>query len=116
VDYYQREYEASLSRNIRSNEQQHEKEGSFLSFDEAAFDIDVFQLVDIGKWMFGDEFECGHTLENSEPGTRSNCNPIRKHRSTQDSLNPAAAKFYFPNGFPQDYKPPEGLATWPRAF
>jgi hypothetical protein len=117
VHYSRRGFKACRSSNVvMSTEEQHEKEGSFSITDEAAFDVDVFKLVNIGKWMFEENFEFWDPLEISVPSMRSNYNSNRNHRATQDSLSPEAAKFYFPDGFPEDYKAPIEPVTpmeWP---
>jgi hypothetical protein len=52
VQYQQKESEPSQPRKVEtSNKQQPEKGDSPSIFDETDFDIDVFQLVDEGKWM-----------------------------------------------------------------
>jgi hypothetical protein len=105
--YCERECEACRPRNIAvSTGQQHGKQSSCSIIDEAASDVDVFRLVDIGKRMSEEELEFWDPLEISAPLMRPYNNP----RGTQDSLSPEAAKFYFPRGL-QPVTPIE----WPAA-
>jgi hypothetical protein len=107
VEYQQNKSKPTQPRKVEtSNEQQPEKGYSFSIFDETDFDIDVFQLVDEGKWMVQSSPQLRDTIKNSGLSGRPNYNLGLNPRVTQDSLKPDEAKIYFPDGFPEDYNPP----------
>jgi hypothetical protein len=88
------------------------KPPSWPIIDDSDFNLDIFWLVDEGRWMIQETLDLWKPFGNPVDNKGQTCKPHPKHRRTQDSLTAEAVKVCFPDSFTEDYEPPQ-QSTYP---